>query len=144
MALYDIKQVSLTLSGRTIGQFVTDADAINFRPSADLGKYTPSVDGEGVWVANPDGTGILIIKLKQESSDNAYLSQQMALQKTQIKSFTPMSLQIRDLLNNDLVSASNGFFTTVPPYARGGQHNATAWAIEFNGYTMSLIGATSR
>ncbi|HEY4438711.1 MAG TPA: phage protein [Lelliottia sp.] len=129
--LFDIKQISLVLSGRTITGFTTDNDALDVSFNNDAGKWTIGAQGKGVWVANPDASGKLTIKLLQQHADNAWLANQMALQRSDPKSFTAYGMNIRDLLNNDLVTGSKGYHSTPAKYTRGGQHNPGTWIIEF-------------
>jgi hypothetical protein len=129
--LFDIKQVSLVLNGYTITGFTTDADALDVQFTGDAGKWTIGASGKGVWIANPDCSGKLTIKLLQQHKDNAWLSNQIALQRSDPKSFTAYGMAIRDLLNNDLVSGSKGYHSTPSKFTRGAQHNAGTWVIEF-------------
>lgn len=129
--LFDIKQISLVLNGYTITGFTTDNDALDVQFNNDLGKWTIGAYGKGVWVANPDSSGKLTIKLLQQHKDNAWLSNNMALQRSDPKSFTSYGLNIRDLLNSDLVSGSKGYHSTPLKFTRGGQHNPGTWVIEF-------------
>lgn len=129
--LFDIKQVSVVLNGYTLTGFTTDTDAIDVQFTGDAGKWTIGSHGKGVWVANSDCSGKLTIKLLQQHKDNAWLSNMMALQRSDPKSFTAYSLSVRDLLNTDLVSGSKGYHSTPSKYTRGAQHNASTWVIEF-------------
>lgn len=129
--LFDIKQVSLVLNGYTITGFTTDTDALDVQYTGDAGKQTIGSSGKGIWVANPDTSGKLTIKLLQQHKDNAWLSNMLALQRSDPKSFTAYSMSIRDLLNNDLVSGDKGYHSTPMKFTRGGQHNASTWVIEF-------------
>ncbi|WP_208952343.1 DUF3277 domain-containing protein [Rahnella sp. ChDrAdgB13] len=135
--LFDIKQIHLMLNERSIEGFTTDTDAISLKNNADLGEYTVGVH-DAVWVANPDGSGILVMKMLQHHSDNAWLSQQAALQRSSIKSFTPFSLIITDLLNEDVATGSKGYFTTLPTFLRGAKHNPNTWAIGFKSVSVML------
>lgn len=129
--LFDIKQINVGLNGYGIKGLTTDTDAVDVKFNGDAGKWTIGANGKGVWVANPDCSGVLTIKILQQHADNAWLSQMFALQRSDPKSFTPFALSIRDLLNNDVVSGSSGYFSTPFKYTRGGQHNAGTWTIEF-------------
>lgn len=129
--IFDIKQVSLVLNGYSLTGFTTDSDAIDVQFNGDAGKWTIGSQGKGVWVANPDCSGKLTIKLIQQHKDNAWLSNQFALQRSNPKSFTPYSMSIRDLLNSDLVSGDEGYHSTPAKFTRGAQHNPGTWVIEF-------------
>lgn len=129
--LFDIKQISFVMNGYSFTGFTSDTDAIDVQFNGDAGKWTIGSNGKGIWVANPDASGKVTIKLMQQHKDNAYLSNQFALQRSDPKSFTAYSLTIRDLLNNDLVSGSKGYHSTPLKFTRGGQHNPGTWVIEF-------------
>ena len=55
-----------------------------------------------------------------------------------LKQFFPITLSIRDLINDDVVTASKGYFTTPAQYVRGNGHNAETWTIVFEQMTMNL------
>ena len=76
--------------------------------------------------------------MKQHSEDNAYLIKLRNQQKERIKTFTPMTLAIRDLMNGDLVTATKGYFTTPPNFVRGQGHNAQTWTFVFEKGAMNL------
>ena len=111
---------------------------INATNQVDAGQMVIGANGTGVFIANPDQSGKLTLKIKQHSEDNAYLSKLFNQQKTSIKTYLPMTLAIRDLINDDVVTASKGYFTTPAPYVRGNGHNATTWTIVFEKMTMNL------
>ena len=138
MAYFDIKQVNLSLNTRAITGLTTDNDAISVAFTGDAGKWTLGANGSGVWTANSDASGTLTLKLVQNHPDNAWLSQQFALQRNDLRAFTPFSLVIRDLLNNDLVSASNGMFSTPLKFVRGAQPNSSTWTIAFESVQFTL------
>ncbi len=138
MAYFDIKQVNLSLNTRAITGLTTDNDAISVAFTSDAGKWTLGANGSGVWTANSDTSGTLTLKLVQNHPDNAWLSQQFALQRNDLRAFTPFSLVIRDLLNNDLVSASNGMFSTPLKFVRGAQPNGSTWTIAFESVQFTL------
>ena len=128
---FDIKQVSVILNGYTLTGLSDDTSSIDVKFTGDAGKYTIGANGKGVWIANPDCSGTLTIKLLQQHQDNAWAAQQHALQRSDLKAFTPFSLNIRDLINNDLVTGTSGMFKTASGYTRGNQHNPGTWVIEF-------------
>jgi hypothetical protein len=135
--LFDIKQVSLVLNGYTITGFTADNDALDAQFNNDLGKWTIGAQNSGVWVADPNSSGKLTIKLLQQHKDNAWLANNMALQRSNPKSFTPYAMSIRDLLNSDLVSGDKGYHSTPLKFTRGAQHNPGTWVIEFK--TLQLV-----
>jgi hypothetical protein len=138
VAYFDIKQVNLSLNTRAITGFTIDAGAISLAPTGDAGKWTMGANGSGVWTANSDTSGTLTLTLQQNHPDNAWLSQLMALQRNNLRAFTPFSLVIRDLLNSDIVTASNGMFTTPPTIARGADVGSCIWKIMFESVQFTL------
>lgn len=137
MAYFDIKQVNLSLNARAITGFTADA-AISLAATKDAGAWTMGASGKGVWTANPDTSGTLTLTLMQNHPDNAWLSQQFALQRNNLRAFTPFSLVLRDLLNSDIVTASNGMFTTPPTIARGSDVGNCVWKIMFESVQFTL------
>ncbi|KAA6208764.1 phage structural protein [Avibacterium paragallinarum] len=138
MAVFDPKQVIVLLGGREISDWADGADVISAVQNQDAGSWTIGANGTGVFVANPDSSGKLTLKIKQHSEDNAYLSKLFNQQKSAIKTFSPMTLSIRDLLNDDVVTATKGYFTTPTGFTRGAGHNAQTWVIEFEKMTLNL------
>ena len=138
MAVFDPKQVVVLLDGKEISDWADGSDVINATNQVDAGQMVIGANGTGVFIANPDQSGKLTLKIKQHSEDNAYLSKLFNQQKTSIKTYLPMTLAIRDLINDDVVTASKGYFTTPAPYMRGNGHNATTWTIVFEKMTMNL------
>lgn len=138
MAVFDPKEVSVLLDGREISDWSDGSDVVKFEFSADAGEWVIGANGTGVFVANTDKSGTLTLKIKQHSDDNAYLSKLFNQQKNSIKTFTPFTLAIRDLLNGDVITATKGYFTTPTGFTRGQGHNAQEWAIKFEQGIMHL------
>ena len=131
MARFDPRQVVVTLNGVTIDGYADGADVINATQEADAGEWVTGADGYGVFVANSDESGVLTLKLKQHCKSNNHLAKLMKQQRRSLKGFKPFRLEIRDLLNEDLLTAVNGYFTKVPAFVRGQGHNATIWTFKF-------------
>lgn len=138
MAVFDPRQVVLTLNGVTIDGWADGADVINIAQEADAGEWVMGADGFGVFVANSDESAVLTLKLKQHCNSNNHLSKLFKQQRRTLKGFKPFRLEIRDLLNDDLVSAVNGYFTKSPAYVRGQGHNATTWTFKFEKMEFNL------
>jgi len=138
MSLFDPKQVSVLINGTQIKDWADGSDVINAKNNVDAGAHTIGASGTGVFVANPDRSGTLVLKLKQHTADNKFLGGMLAQQRNSIKGFTPITLEIRDLLNQDVVVATNGYFSTPPEYTRGNGHNAETWTISFEQMDIKL------
>ncbi len=138
MAVFDPKQVIVLLDGKEISDWSDGSDVISAVNQVDAGQLVIGANGTGVFIANPDNSGKLTLKIKQHSADNAYLSKLFNQQKSSIKTFSPITLSIRDLINDDVVTASKGYFTTPTDYVRGNGHNAQTWTIVFEQMTMNL------
>lgn len=138
MAVFDPKQLVVLINGVQIQDFGEKGDALTFTPGVDAGAYTMGVDGSGTFVADPDRSASLVLNMKQHSPDNKYLGNLAALQRDNIKAFTPITLEIRDLLNEDVVTATRGYFTTMPTFARGTNANNTVWTIVFERHVQQL------
>lgn len=138
MAVFDPKQVSVLLNGYEISDWSDGGTAITAQHNADAGAYTMGADGSGVFVVNPDQSLTLTLVLKQHSADNKWFNDKLKQQIGSIKTFKPFALEIRDLVNGDLVTASGGYFTTRPNYVRGTTHNAETWVIVFDKGVINL------
>lgn len=138
MKVFDPKQVIVILDGQEISDWGDGSDVISVTNSGDAGEMVIGADGRGVFIANPDKSGKVVLKLKQHSADNALLSRLFNQQKEDIGSFSAMQLSIRDLINNDIIRGTKGFFTTPPAYTRGKGHNPTTWTIQFETITQTL------
>ena len=131
MALYDTKQIALVLNGYEIGSFDESSDSVSITQTNDAGAYTVGANGRGVFVANGDESGTLTLKVLQHSEDNQVLNEMFNQQRNSIKSFTPIEMHLKDVLNGDEITGYNGFFTTPSAFTRGTAHNATTWTIQF-------------
>lgn len=138
MAIFDPKQVVVLLDGKEISDWSDGSDVINATNQVDAGQMVIGANGTGIFIASPDKSGKLTLKIKQHSADNAYLSKLYNQQKNSIKTYIPITLAIRDLINDDVVTATKGYFTTPSPYVRGNGHNATTWTLVFEQMTMNL------
>ncbi|WP_410009804.1 DUF3277 domain-containing protein [Pantoea agglomerans] len=139
MAAFDIKQVHLMLNERVITGFTAENNAIDYKYAKDAGEYAIGAHGTGVFVSNPDESTVLTLRMLQHHPDCAWLSQQRALQRKSLKVFTPFSLIITDLLNDDVATGSKGYFTALPAYTRGAQHNPNAFTMVFETGSMLLM-----
>ena len=135
---FNPREVSVLIQGVQISDWSDGNDVIQAKLNADAGSYTMGANGAGVFIANPDQSGTLTLKIKQHSPDNQYLDRLFKQQRASIKTFTPITLSIVDLLNDDKVSGLNGYFTTPPEYTRGMAHNAVTWTIVFEQMTITL------
>lgn len=135
MAVFDPKEVIVLLDGKEISDWADGSDVINLAYQKDDGEYVIGANGTGVFIANTDKSGKLTLKVKQHSADNAYLIKLRNQQKNSIKTFVPMTLSIRDLMNGDVVTAVKGYFTTPPTFVRGQGHNAQTWTLVFEQIT---------
>jgi hypothetical protein len=138
MAVFDPKQVSVLINDWRISDWADGTDVIDAKFSVDHGSLTIGAGGTGVFVQNPDDSGTLALKVKQHTPDNVYLDTLRRLQRANIKAFIPLQLSIRDLLNEDVVTGVQGFFTTPPEYVRGTSANPTTWTFVFGILTMRL------
>ena len=94
MAVFDPKQVIVLLDGKEIQDWADGSDVISAVNQVDAGQMVIGANGTGVFIANPDNSGKLTLKLKQHSEDNAYLSKLFNQQKSSIKTFIPFTLAI--------------------------------------------------
>jgi hypothetical protein len=138
MKQFDPKQVTVVLGGRTFGDWSDGGDVITLEPTGDAGAPTEGADGRGVFVHNPSRAHKLTLKIKQHSEDNRILNQWHALQRSNPKAFTPLTLTVRDLLNEDAATASNGMFQGAPKLVRGNGHNGMEWSIWFETGSITL------
>ena len=138
MAVFDPKQVVVLLDGREISDWADGSDVISAEHSAGAGEYTIGANGKGVFVANPDKSLKLQLKIKQHSEDNKFLTDLFYKQKNSIKTFTPVTLSIRDLINDDTVTAVKGYFVDAHTYVRGVGHNAVTHTIVFESGEIKL------
>lgn len=139
MARFDIKQVHLMLNERVITGFTAENNAVDYKYAKDAGEYAIGAHGTGVFISNPDESTVLTIRMLQHHPDVAWLNQQRALQRKSLKSFTPFSLIITDLMNDDVATGSKGFFTALPAYTRGAQHNPGVFTLAFETGTLLLM-----
>ncbi|MFC7508793.1 DUF3277 domain-containing protein [Pantoea stewartii] len=109
MARFDIKQIHLMLNERVITGFTAENNAVDYKYAKDAGEYAIGAHGTGVFISNPDESTVLTIRMLQHHPDVAWLNQQRALQRKSLKSFTPFSLIITDLMNDDVATGSKGF-----------------------------------
>lgn len=138
MSRFDPKQVSVLINGVLIDDWADGSDVIDAKNTTDAGAHTIGANGTGVFIANPDQSGTLALKIKQHSANNKYLAGLLAQQRRSLKAFTPLELEIRDLLNEDVVTGVNGYFTTPAAYTRGTSHNPEVWTISFERLDIKL------
>ena len=138
MSVFDPSQMSVIIDGRAITTWGEKGDMLTLTPGAPAGAYTMGSDGKGVFVVDPDKSATLVLNLPQHSADNKWFSQQKAMQQNSIRSFIPKTLEITDLLNGDVVSAQKGYFTELPPYARGTAAKNTVWTLVFETHSSNL------
>ena len=136
MSVYDPDQISVLIGDYRITEFDGSADAISAKMNGDRGELVMA-GSKGVFVRKTDRSGTLTLKLKQHGADIKYLNDLMDSQED-LKSFTPLSLKIQDLLNQDKVSGDKGFFTVNPDFNRGEGHNPNSFTIAFERMSIKL------
>lgn len=138
MKIFDPKEVVVLLNGREINDWADGSDQVKVVNNAPNGQLVVGNNGTGVFIADPNESGTLTLKLKQHSADNKHLSRLHTQQKRSIKTFVPFTLTIKDLINGDLVVATKGYFTTAKEFTRGNGHNPHTWEIVFEKMTIEL------
>ncbi|MEX3859637.1 phage protein [Paraburkholderia sp. BR10923] len=138
MAVFDPKQVSVLILDYRIQDWHEGGDVIHANFRVDHGELSIGAGGTGVFVQHPDESGELVLQLKQHSRDNNYLDSLRRSQRQSIRSFVPLTLSIRDMLNEDVVTAEQGYFTVAPPYIRGNAANPVTWTMVFERMAMRL------
>lgn len=122
---------SVLINGYEIKDWATGGDVISYTYQTDAGAMTIGARGRGVFVANQNRSTILTLKLLQHGPDNKFLNRLSSLQRTNLKGFAALTLTIRDLINEDRATGTQGFFTTLPGLVRGDAHNDTTHVIVF-------------
>lgn len=122
---------TVLIDGYEIKDWAEGGDVISYAYQADAGAMTIGSRGRGVFVANQNRSTILTLKLLQHGPDNKFLNRLSSLQRTNLKGFTALTLNIRDLINEDRATGIQGFFTTLPGLVRGNAHNDTTHVIVF-------------
>lgn len=128
---FDPKFHSVLINGYEIKDWAKGGDAISYVYNTDAGALAMGSRGNGVFVANQDQSTTLTLKLLQHSPDNKFLQRLSAQQRNNFKTFVPLTLAIRDLINEDRASGTEGFFTTLPGLVRGDVANDTTHVIVF-------------
>lgn len=122
---------SVLINGYEIQDWADGGDVISYAYQNDAGTMTVGARGRGVFVANQNRSTILTLQLLQHGPANKYLNRLSSLQRTNLKSFSALTLTIRDLINEDRATGESGFFTTLPGLVRGNAHNNTTHVIVF-------------
>ena len=65
MAVFDPKQVVVLLDGKEISDWADGSDVISAVNQVDAGQLVIGANGTGVFIANPDNSGKLTLKIKQ-------------------------------------------------------------------------------
>jgi len=138
MAVFDPKQVSVIINDYRVQNWADGNDVIIAKFTVPHGELKIGAGGDGVFVQNPNESGVITLKILQHSADNAFLDSLRRIQRQAISTFVPLALSIKDLLNEDQVTASMGYFTTPPEYNRGATANPVTWTIEFESMAMRL------
>lgn len=128
---FDPSQYSVLINGYEIKDWADGGDVIDLKYNKDAGTMTVGARGRGVFVANQDRSGTLTLKLLQHGPDNKFLNRLTAQQRDSLKTFQPITLAIRDLLNEDRASGVKGYFTTLPGLTRGNVANDTTHVLVF-------------
>ncbi|MBP6018798.1 MAG: DUF3277 family protein [Burkholderiaceae bacterium] len=128
---FDPKLHSVLINGYEINGWAKGGDVVSYVYNSDAGALTVGARGGGVFVANQDRSTTLTLKLLQHSPDNKFLQRLSSVQRNDLKAFVPLTLAIRDLINEDRASGVTGFFTTLPGLVRGDTANDTTHVIVF-------------
>ena len=66
MAVFDPKQVVVLLDGKEISDWADGSDVISAVNQVDAGQLVIGANGTGIYIANPDNSGKLTLKIKQQ------------------------------------------------------------------------------
>ncbi|QQP86944.1 phage structural protein [Entomomonas asaccharolytica] len=132
MAVFDPKQISVIINDVQIEDWADGSDVVSYTRNSELATRTAGADGTGTFIINPDKGYTLVIKLKQNSPDNVRMQQMQKQQENNLKTFGLLTLDIKDLLNEDVAFGNKGMFTNTPAFTRGVGDNPSEWTIIFD------------
>jgi hypothetical protein len=80
----------------------------------------------------------ITIKLQQTSPGNATMQNFYNVQVTQVASFVPLSLSIKDSMKLDAITATGGLITKQSAWQRGANAVDTEWTLQFEKYVVDV------
>ncbi|MGG7074329.1 phage protein [Campylobacter sp. 9BO] len=138
MARYQHDHAVLLINGYEITAYADGGTALSIERGTDAGAYTIGASGRGVFVGSCNQSGTLTLSLLQHSEDCKFLQDLYNQQRSNFKSFKPLSLDFKDTLNGDELTGQHGFFISDGTFSRGDSHNPTEFKIAFEKISKKL------
>ena len=136
MYAYSFANIVLNVKGIVIDNYAEGDDDITVEPLVDAATTKVGADGHMVASISANRGCRVVIKLQQTSPGNAVMQRFYNLQLVAGAAFSPLSLGMKDVMLQDVVTATGGLITKQATLKRGAQANDTEWTLEFEHYTV--------
>lgn len=127
MQQYTFDKNILLVNGLQVSGYDEGDDVITVRRLNDNSAHIISADGIMTVSFHPDRSGELIFRLNQASDFNGYMSSLVTAQEQ--NTLIPITIQMTDLNNDDLLSATTGYIPRPADVIRGLNSQAQEWRI---------------
>lgn len=127
MQQYSFEKNILLINGLVVSGYDEGDDVITVRRLNDNSAHILSADGIMTVSFHPDRSGEIIFRLNQASDFNGFMSSLVTAQEQNI--LIPIAIQMTDLNNDDLLSATTGYIPRPADVIRGLNSQAQEWRI---------------
>lgn len=127
MQQYSFEKNILLINGLAVSGYDEGDDVITVRRLNDNSAHILSADGIMTVSFHPDRSGEIIFRLNQASDFNGFMSSLVLAQEQ--NTLIPLTVQMTDLNNDDLLSATTGYIPRPADVVRGLNSQAQEWRI---------------
>lgn len=139
MRAYAFGSVTAVLdAAHEITGYASGDDVITAERAEDGASHVMGADGSMAMAISSNKSGTVTFKLLQTSSSNRYLLMRYALQEAGARTFTPVSLAVKDVHRLDLIVGVAGYLKKLPAIKRGEKPAEQEWAIVFQQLWLDL------
>jgi hypothetical protein len=132
MRVFQFGNVTAVLdAAHEVTGYAAGDDVIKAERSVDGASHVMGADGSMAMAISSDKSGTVTFKLLQTSSTNRYLLQRYALQEAGSRTFTPISLNVKDVHRLDVIIGIAGYLKKLPMIQRGEKTAEQEWSIVF-------------
>jgi len=138
MKQYSFANITLLIQGIEISGFDEGDDVIALDRLSDSAAHTIGADGEMTVSLSLDRSGTVGFRLLSTSTSNAFLSGLINAQEN--GAYIPVFVQMKDNLNNDLGSGTQGYIQRPASMVRGANVQPQDWVIVVERLDMLHLG----
>ena len=135
---YTMKNVSITLDGRTVLGLWDGDDAVQIAPLIDVGTMMVGADGSSIFSQHANEGATITLRLQHTSPTHRQLMQKLKRQRTRGIILTGFPVHITEIDSGEGGSTDQAFIQTAPNDQKGVNAAAREWVLVTGAWNVDI------